>query len=119
MDATPIKDLMQLYFDANYESDAEKIAQVFHEQANVYGHVQGGDFSQFNKKSFVELIASLEPLTNPRADEILAIDFIGENAAACRVRLRVEEIVYTDILNFVRIDGKWGIISKIYSGEPV
>ena len=119
MDATPIKDLIQLYFDANYESDAKKIAEVFHAQANVYGHVQGADFSEFNKKSFVELIDSLEPLTNPRADEILSIDFIGENAAACRVRLRVGDIIYTDILNFMCIDGKWGVIAKVYSGVPM
>lgn len=119
MDAGPIKQLLQFYFDANYESDAEKIARVFHPQANVYGHVRGGDFSQFDKKSFVELIASLEPLANPRQDEIISIDFIGENAAACRVSLRVGDIIYTDILNFVCIDGKWGVIAKIYSGAPM
>jgi len=119
MDATPIKDLLQQYFDANYESDGQKIAQIFHPAANVYGHVQGGAFSHFDKASFVELITSLAPLSSPREDNIIAIDFIGENAAAARVSLRVGDIVYTDVLNFVKIDGKWGIIAKIYSGTPL
>ena len=118
MDSTAIKAIIQEYFDANWEADADKIAKVFHESAHVYGHGADGSFAEFDKESFVKLIASLKPINDvPRTDEILSIDFIGKRAAVCRVKIRVGNVIYTDILNFIEIGGKWAVIAKIYSGE--
>ena len=121
MDSTAIKNLIQLYFDANFEADAEKIGSVLHAAAHVYGHDDAGNLVDMDKPAFVALIDSLSPEnpSTPRIDEIFSLDFIGEKAAVARVRLRVGDMIYTDTLNFMFVDGKWGIISKIYSGVPV
>ena len=117
--AKAIRDLMQIYFDANYEADAQKIASVFHTEAHVFGRDDDGALIKFDKESFVKLIDSLSPETGPRIDEILSIDFIGENAAVCRVRLQVGNTIYTDIISLMNLKNKWGIISKVYSGAVV
>jgi hypothetical protein len=36
MDASEIKEVLQNYFDASYESDGKKMAEVFHEVAHLY-----------------------------------------------------------------------------------
>jgi hypothetical protein len=54
----------------------------------------------------------------PRQDEILSIDFTGENTAIARVKLRVGNTQFTDMLCFMRLDNNWGVISKVYSGVP-
>ena len=120
MGRAQIEAVIQIYFDANFEADAAKIAGVLHEQAHVYGRDEAGTLLDMDKSAFVALIDSLsaDPAV-PRQDEILAIDFIGEHAAVARVRIRVGDIIYTDTLNFMYLDGKWGIISKIYAGSPV
>ena len=118
MDKAAIKELMQIYFDANYEADAQKIASVFHPQSHIFGRDENGELIDFDKESFVKLIDSLSPETGPRIDEILSMDFIGEHAAVCRVRLRVGDIIYTDIISLMQLGGKWGIISKVYAGAP-
>jgi len=115
-----IEQLIQVYFDANFEADAAKIASVLHEQAHVYGHDDIGALVDMDKSSFVALIDSLSPHPEvPRQDELISLDFIGDHAAVARVSIRVENIIYTDTLNFMYLDGKWGIVSKIYSGVPV
>lgn len=119
MDIQAVKDVLNIYFDANYEADESKIAQVFHEQAHIFGRSESGELIDFDKSSFVNLIASLSPETGPRIDEIISLDFIGDYAAVSRVRLQVGEIRYTDIISLLQLDGKWRIISKVYSGVQV
>ena len=123
MDTTAIRALLQLYFDASYESNGEKMARVFHDAAHIYGHGDDGSLLDTPKAPFVTLISSFPPgSADPnfvRDDEILSIDFTGENTAVARVRLRMGGIVFTDILSLICIDSEWSVISKLYSGVLV
>lgn len=119
MDTTDIKDLLQLYFDASFEADGEKMSKVFHHPAHVYGHADDGALKDMNRDFFINLVGSLTPGSEntPREDEILSIDFTGKNTAVARVKLRLGDIVFTDVLSLMRLDGKWTVISKLFSGE--
>ena len=123
MDNTEIKEIIRTYFDASFESSGEKMAQVFHDAAHIYGHGENGALNDMDKEFFVNLVGTPGPdalsAEYPRQDEILSIDFTGENTAVARVKLRVRNILFTDMLCFMRISGKWGVISKVYSGVLV
>lgn len=123
MESSEIKEIIQTYFDASFESSGEKMARVFHKGAHIYGHGENGALNDMEKDFFVNLVGTPRPAANKpeftRQDEILAIDFTGENTAVARVKLRVGNTLFTDMLCFMRIDGKWGVISKVYSGVPV
>ena len=120
MDNSEIKAVIQVYFDASYEGSGEKMRSVFHDAAHIYGHGEGGALGDMDREAFVKIVGmsiSNEPKPDyPRQDEILSIDFTGDNTAVARVRLRVMNIVFTDILSFMRLDGRWAVISKVYSG---
>ena len=123
MDSTEIKGIIQTYFDASFESSGEKMAQVFHGVAHIYGHGENGALIDMDKEFFVNLVGTPRPDSTesayPRQDEILSIDFTGENTAVARVKLRVRNTLFTDMLCFMRLNGKWGVISKVFSGVPV
>ena len=123
MDSSRIKEVIQAYFDASYEGNAEKMGTVFHDAAHIYGHGESGALMDMDKAAFLKLVgmsALNAPKPDyPRQDEILSIDFTGENTAVARVKLRVGTIVFTDILSFMRLDGDWGVIAKVYSGHDV
>ena len=123
MDSAEIKGIIQTYFDASFESSGEKMAQVFHDAAHIYGHGENGALIDMDKEFFVNLVGTPRPdspeSVYPRQDEILSIDFTGENTAVARVKLRVRNILFTDMLCFMRLNGKWGVISKVFSGVPV
>lgn len=122
MDGNEIKKLIQTYFDASYESSGDKMSQVFHSAAHVYGRNENGALIDMDKDSFVKLVGNVDPNAPkqeyPRRDEIISIDFTGENTAVVRVKLRVGNILFSDMLCFMRLDDKWGIISKVFSGVP-
>jgi len=122
MDDSGIKEVIQLYFDGCSEGDTGKIERVFHDAAHIYGHGENGTLVDWPKDAFVKVVGSHESNAQnptPRHDEIVSIDFTGENAAVARVKISVGKTLYTDVLSFLRLEGKWGVISKMYSGAPL
>ncbi|MCL2226151.1 MAG: nuclear transport factor 2 family protein [Oscillospiraceae bacterium] len=122
MDATGVRAAAQTYLDACYESDVGKFREVFNEAAHVYGHIGEGALNDMPIDAFAKFVEAGAPPGYkpdfPRQEEILAIDFTGEDTAVVRLKVRLGEIMFTDILSFIRIGGKWTIIAKLYSGEP-
>ena len=110
-----------MYFDACFEGDGDKMDQVLHQAAHVYGHAPDGSLADMPKNDFIKLVRSMpdDAPPFPREDEIISIDFSGENTAVVRVRLRIFNTRFTDILSFMRLEGKWGVIAKLYSGVTV
>ena len=120
MNNSEIKDVIQLYFNANFDANEKKIAEIFHDLAHIYGFGKNGAFAHMDKAAFVKKIESNEPnAPDARFGEILSIDFLGEFAAVARVKIRVGDMLYTDSLNFLYLEGKWTIIAKVFSGVPV
>ena len=122
MDITEIKSIIQMYFDASFEHNGDKMLEVFHEAAHIYGLGAEGALTDTSRNAFADRVSS-HKINNsgsifPRQEEIISIDFTGENAAVARVKLRVMNTVFTDILSFLRVNGKWGVIAKVLSGVP-
>jgi 4-oxalocrotonate tautomerase len=54
-----------------------------------------------------------------RYDRILSIDLAGPETALVTCRIAVEPKLFTDYLNFVKLDGQWRIVSKVFTWVPV
>jgi len=123
MNTDQIKDILQAYFNASYTHDGDKMLEIFHDAAHIFGLEENGTLSDKNKYEFAARVSGHRTespsIEFPRYEEILSIDFTGDNTAVARVKLRVMNTIFTDILSFARIEGKWGILCKILSGVPV
>jgi len=122
MNYNRVEDVIQTYFDAGFESSAEKMASVFNDAAHIYGNGDDETLRDSSKEAFVKMVeAGSKNETRPafpRYDEIISIDYTGEDTAVARVKIRIGNTMFTDILSFIRLGGKWTIISKLYSGVP-
>ncbi|MCL1913749.1 MAG: nuclear transport factor 2 family protein [Eubacteriaceae bacterium] len=121
MDRKEIETVIQSFFDADYERDADKMEAVFHEGSEFFELGKDGVLVKRSGKEFaggMRRFAGIQA-DYPRAEEILSIEFTGENTAVARTRMRVRNTLFTDILCLMRLDGKWGIIAKIASGVPI
>ena len=123
MEISEIKTIAQTYLDACYEGDANKFREVFHEAAHVYGYDEKGELYDRTKEEFINFVeakkASGQKPTHPRQAEILSIECSSDKTAAVRLKVRVMNTVFSDILSLMQLDGKWKIISKVYTGEAV
>ena len=123
MDRKEIENVIQRFFDASYAADPEKMATVFHSEFQFFGFDKDGNLVKKSKDSFLDgYRANAKDPTwpdFPRVNEIISIDFTGENAAVSRTKVRIRNTLYTDIFSFMRLNGEWRIISKVAAGVAI
>lgn len=123
MERKKIEKLIWTFFDASYAGDLDTMAACFHPGSEYLGFNPDGSLEKMSGEAFIaglRVMSAKGPRPEyPRVNEILSIDFTSENAAVARTKIRVMDTLYTDILCFMRLNGKWGIIAKIPSGVPV
>ncbi len=110
---------VQVYFDALYFCDTQKLNFVFDQSASLFDADEG--------KLFVEPIDSFSKdvggrespasKNQAREDEILLIDWLSPISATVKVRLRAHDNVFVDHLGFVKTENGWKIVSKIWHLE--
>ena len=115
-----IADSLENYFTGFFEGDVEKLQQVFHPSAHLYAAI-GGPLTDRDMEKVYEGVRGRESSENrgfDRFDRILAIDQSGPEAAIAKVQIALGAQLYTDFLNMLKLDGRWQIISKVFTGEP-
>lgn len=113
---TGLVKLLDDYFEIIHAQDLELFDQVFHERCTLYSS-QGNELVLRPFDVYRDQVAnrqSPKDLGNPRDDQILEIDQISDTMAWAKVQLQMFGGIMQDYLNFVKIDGKWWIIAKLY-----
>jgi Putative lumazine-binding len=104
------------YFDGLYHSDTARLARVFHPDAR-YVCATGGTLLHLGMKEYFPIVdkrPSPASRNEPRADQIVSIEFAGPVTAFARVNCAIGERFFTDLLTFVFVDGRWQLISKVF-----
>lgn len=107
------------YFEGLYRSDTAILSRVFHPKA-LYATATDGDLLVRSMPEYFPIVdVRPSPMSRgeARADEIISIEFIGENTALARVKCAIAPKYFIDILSLVYVDGRWQIISKVFHFE--
>jgi hypothetical protein len=104
------------YFDGLYHCDTARLARVFHPSA-LYACATEGSLLKLGMDEYfpvVEKRVSPASRNEPRRDRILSIEFAGPVTALARVECAIGPKLFTDLLTFVKLDGRWQIIAKVF-----
>lgn len=112
---------MQLYFDGFYTGDVETLKKVFHPDCHLISGTGGSLANDPMEAVYGRVRGRPKPSEagQARYDRILSIDLAGPETALVTCRIALEPRLYTDYLNFVKLDGTWRIVSKVYTWVPV
>ncbi len=109
------------YFDALYFCDTDLLDIVFHPSSSLFDVDQG--------KLYVDPIASFrqDVATRPspasvkqeREHEIIMVDWLSQDCATVKIRIRAHQNVFVDHLSFVKDADGWCIVSKVWHLERV
>ncbi|QDG79109.1 nuclear transport factor 2 family protein [Labrenzia sp. PHM005] len=108
------------YFDALYHCDTELLQKVFHPKA-VYATADDPPLLHRTMDEYVPVVAARQSPASRgevRTDTIEEIQLAGDNTAFARVRCSIGQSDFVDFLTFVRTDGRWQIMSKIFQIIP-
>ena len=123
MDASygEIVELLQDYFDGFYASDVDRLKGVFHPNCHLMSATDGPLADDDMDAVYARVAGRRAPAADnqKRLDRVLSIDKAGPEAALAKVQIAIGPKLFTDYLNILRIDGRWQIVSKIYSYVPI
>lgn len=108
--------VLSVYFDGLYHSDTKRLATVFHPKAQ-YVCATGGTLVHLTMDEYFPVVdkrPAPASRNEPRADEIVSIEFAGPVTAVAKVHCAIAERYFTDMLTLIHIDGRWQIIAKVF-----
>lgn len=108
---------MQLYFDGFHNGDVETLKKVFHPNCHLISGTTGEMVDDPMPAVYERVKGRKSPAENGqvRYDQILSIDLAGPDCALVKVQIGIEPKLFTDYLNFVKLDGEWRIASKVFT----
>lgn len=104
------------YFDGLYHSDTTRLRKVFHPDAR-YVCATGGTLLHLDMTEYFAVVdkrPSPASRSEARNDQIVSIEFAGPVTALARVNCSIGDRLFTDLLSFVFVDGRWQIIAKVF-----
>jgi hypothetical protein len=115
-DRSSVEAVVQHYFDALYEGDADKLGAIFHPTADLRW-LEKGDLQVLTVPNWLENVRkrpSAKAGNKPREDFIVTIDRSDENTAFIKGRCQLPPRYFTDYLVAMKVDGGWQIVSKSF-----
>ena len=115
-DRSTVEAVVQNYFDALYEGDAEKMSTVFDASADLRW-VEKGQLQVLTVPDWLERIRkrpSGKAEGKAREDFIVTIDRSDDNTAFIKVRCQLPPRYFTDYLVAMKLKDGWKIVSKSY-----
>ncbi|NQW08320.1 MAG: nuclear transport factor 2 family protein [Alphaproteobacteria bacterium] len=108
---------MQLYFDGFHHGDVEALKRVFHPDCHLMSSATGEFVNDGMAAVYGRVAGRAKPSEagQPRYDHILSIDLAGPETALVKCQIAIEPKLFTDYLNFARINGEWRIVSKVFT----
>ena len=112
---------VQVYFDALYYCDTQKLNAVFHKSSSLFDADKGKLFVESVESFSDDVAGRTSPASKgqEREDEILLVDWLSPISAVVKIRLRAHQNVFVDHLGFVKGEDGWQIVSKIWHLEKV
>ncbi|MEM8701230.1 MAG: nuclear transport factor 2 family protein [Pseudomonadota bacterium] len=117
---TDLKAVIKDYFDALYHCDTGLLQKVFHPKA-VYATADETPLLHRTMEDYFPVVAArVSPASRGEArnDVVDEIQLAGDNTAFARVRCTLAGNNYVDFLTFVREEGSWRIMSKVFQMSP-
>ena len=111
-----IENVLRRYLDLLYNGDTNLIETVFLPEATV-NSVADGKIVSIDMVGFRERIAGRQSpasIREKREDKIIMVDISSPTTAMAKVECMILKNQYTDYLSFIKVSGKWGIISKVF-----
>ena len=110
---------MAVYFDGLHHGDTARLRQVFHPAA-TYACATGGTLLQLSMADYFGIVdqrPSPASRGQTRQDRIVSIEFAGPVTAFVKAQCVIAPKAFTDFLSFVKLDGRWQIIAKVFHFE--
>jgi hypothetical protein len=113
-DSLEISKVLETYFKSIYDGDAVLLRTAFNPGTLLFGDVKGQPYAKTLDQYLdgVQNRKSPKDSGQPFKGEIISIDIINSIAIA-KVRVKMYDFNYHELLSFHKINGHWLIVNKM------
>jgi hypothetical protein len=107
---------VDLYFRALHECNLEKFDRAFHPSCSLFD-TDDGKLTVVPIADYRRVTAErVSPMSKGqrRDDALISADFLSTDIAVTKVRLRIQDKVFIDHLNWAYVDGAFMIVAKLW-----
>ena len=116
-DITAVTEAAEAYARALHAGDTASLRRLFHEASHLYGVAADGCAIDWPRETFLDRVAARPAGTGAAEYTIEQVDIAGPEMAWTRLTVRAGERLFRDYLNWLRLDGEWRVIAKIFRVE--
>jgi hypothetical protein len=109
-----IRTVIHLYVDGMAFANEAALKKAFHPKAAIIGNFQGA-VEWMSRDEFIAAILAETP-AEPGSQPLMNIGMIDieGDAASAKVVDEFAGLRFSDYLSFLKIDGRWAIVNKLY-----
>lgn len=118
-DMEAVEAAVNTYLDGLYDGDADKLASVFHPTSALTQSVDG-QIAIVTRDAWLDAVRTRPSPRGrglARGDRILQIDIASPTMAFVKVACQIPPRYFIDQLSFLKIDGRWQVVQKVFSTE--
>lgn len=115
-DRSTVEAVIQHYFDALYDGDADKLGAIFHPTADLRSQ-EKGQLQVLAVPDWLDRVSkrpSARAEGKPREDFVVTLDRADDSTAFVKVRCQLPPRYFTDYLVVMKLQDGWQIVSKSY-----
>lgn len=119
-DFSDVGGVLEIYFEGLYHADSKMLAGIFHRDAR-YVNAAEGDYMNYSIPEYFDVVNSRKPPASSgeaRADRTVSIEFGDDRMAYVKASMTMLGREYLDFLTLIHDDGRWQIISKVFTYTP-
>jgi hypothetical protein len=109
-----IRALAETYCEGVFFARPEVFADICHARFFMTEVTENGDANHWDLPSYLERVKARAPFPGDVSAEILSIDVAGDEIARVHLWVDVPPRRYEDHLGFVRLDGQWKLLTKVF-----
>lgn len=115
-DETAIRQTIQYYFDGGRAGDSVTLRKAFHPDARML-FIRDSSFTVIPIGEYITRVGqnpSKPGAVDSTKRRIADIDIAGD-AAVAKLELERPDMLVTDYMSLLRVDGRWLVVNKIFS----
>lgn len=117
-DEAAIRQTVQYYFEGGKNRDSVALRKAFHPDARML-FAKDGELVVVPIGDYIARVTQDRPKpgeVDSTKRQVTSVDVTGD-AAVARLRLERPDVVVTDYMSLLKVDGRWQIVNKIFSRE--
>lgn len=119
-DEAAIRQTVQYYFDGGKNRDSLALRKAFHPEARML-FAKDGRLEVVPIGEYIERVAGSRPKpgeVDSTKRRVASVDVAGD-AAVAKLELQRPDMLITDYMSLLKVDGRWVIVNKIFSREQL